>query len=189
MRAAGGQLGFAQFAEQPGHAFGVERHVDLDGGVAGDGGGDARARGPEVLALIETVDLLQHFDQHAFELAAFEADGRGLNGEGARAEGLDFEAVAFELRSDLGEGDHLGGREVDEQWHEQTLALHALDFALAQNFFEEHALVRDVLVDDPEAFLVGGEDEGLAELADGLERGECVECGGLIGDGSGCGLR
>ena len=112
--------------------------------------------------------------EHALQLAAFEADGRGLDGERARAEGLGFEAVALEFVGDLGEGDHLGGREVDEQRHEQTLAVHALDFALAQDFFEEHALVGDVLVDDPEAFFVGGEDERLAELADGFERGEGV---------------
>ena len=33
----------------------------------------------------------------------------------------------------------------------------------------------DVLVDDPEAFLVGGEDEAVAQLAQGLEGGERVE--------------
>ena len=47
--------------------------------------------------------------------------------------------------------------------------------AFAQDLFEEHALVRDVLVDDPEAFIVDGEDEGVAQLAERLERGERVE--------------
>ena len=47
--------------------------------------------------------------------------------------------------------------------------------ALAEDFFEEDALVGDVLVDDPEAFFVGGQDEGVAELAEGLEGGEGVE--------------
>ena len=154
-----GQLGFAQLAEQPGHALGVERHVDLDRGVAGDGGGDARAGGGEIFPLVEAVGLFEDFDEHALELAAVETNGSGFDGEGARAEGLDLEAVALQFGGDQREGDHLGRSEVDEQGHEQTLALHALDFAVAQNFLEEHALVRDVLIDDPEAFFIGGEDE------------------------------
>jgi hypothetical protein len=32
-----------------------------------------------------------------------------------------------------------------------------------------------MLVDDPQALLVDGEDEGVAKLAQGLERGEGVE--------------
>ena len=80
-----------------------------------------------------------------------------------------------------GEGDHLRGEEIDEQRHEQALALDALDLALAEDLFEEDALVGDVLIDDPEAFFVDGEDEGVAELAEGLERGEGVERGGGFG--------
>ena len=105
---------------------------------------------------------------------AFKADRSGFDGEGAGAEGFGFEAVALELFGDLGEGDHLCGEEIDEQRHEQALALDAFGVAVAQDLFEEHALVGDVLVDDPEAFFVGGEDEGVAELAEGFERGECV---------------
>src|ERR1700761_9743390 len=101
MRATRRQLGFAQLTEQPGHALRVERHIDLDGGVAGDGGGDTGAGGPEVLALVEAIALFEDFDEHALELAAFEANRCGLDGEGARAEGLDLEAVAFEFLSDL----------------------------------------------------------------------------------------
>ena len=43
-----------------------------------------------------------------------------------------------------------------------------LRFALAEDFLEEDALVGDVLIDDPEAFFVGGEDEGVAKLAERL---------------------
>ena len=71
-----------------------------------------------------------------------------------------------------GEGDHLGGKQVDQHGHEQPLALDLLDIAVAQDFFEEDALVGDMLVDDPEAFVVDGEDEGVAKLAEGFQRGE-----------------
>ena len=47
---------------------------------------------------------------------------------------------------------------------------HALDLARAQDFLEEHALVGDVLIDDPQSFVVDGENERLAHLAEGLER-------------------
>ena len=70
------------------------------------------------------------------------------------------------------------GVKVDEQRHEKALALDALDLAVAEDLFEEDALVSDVLIDDPEAFVVDGEDEGVAELAEGSERGEGVEGGG-----------
>ena len=94
--------------------------------------------------------------EHAFELDAFEGYGRGFDGEGAGTEGFGFEAVAVEFFGDLSEGDHLGGEHVDEQRHEKTLALDLLGVAIAEDFFEEDALVGYVLVDDPEAFFVGG---------------------------------
>ena len=78
-----------------------------------------------------------------------------------------------------GEGDHLRGEQVDEERHEEALALDLFGVALAEDFFEEDALVGYVLVDDPEAFFVGGEDEGVAELAQGFEGGEGVEGVGL----------
>ena len=159
---------------------GFERLVDLDGGVAGDAGGDAAAAGFGVFGLLVAVGDGEDLFEHAFEFDAFEADGSGLDGEGAGAEGFGFEAVAVEFFGDLGEGDHLGGEQVDEQRHEQALALDLLGVALAEDLFEEDALVGYVLVDDPEAFFVGGEDEGVAELAEGLEGGEGGEGVGLL---------
>jgi hypothetical protein len=42
--------------------------------------------------------------------------------------------------------------------------------------------VGDVLVDDPEAVVVDGEDEGVAQLAERLERAQAVEVGLLAVD-------
>ena len=155
-------LGFSQSFKQPADLCGVKRHVDFDGGVAGHAGGDAAAAGFGVFRLLKTIVYGEDVFDHEFELAAFKAYRRGLDGEGAGAEGLGFKAVAFKLFCDAGEGDHLGGQKVNEEGHEEALALDLLSVALAQDFFEEDALMGDVLIDDPEAFLVDGEDEGIA---------------------------
>ena len=111
-------------------------------------------------------------------MIAFEANGGGLDGDGARAEGFRVKAVALQFAGDGGEDDHLLRQEIDQHGHEQALALHALDLALAEDFFEEDTLVGDVLIDDPQAFVVDGEDERVAQLAEGLEGGERIETGG-----------
>jgi hypothetical protein len=107
--------------------------------------------------------------EHAFEFYAFEAYGGCFDGEGAGAEWFCFESVAFEFLGYLGEGNHLGGEKIDEKGHEEALTLDLLGVALAKYLLEEDALVGYVLVDDPETFFVGGEDEGVAELAERLE--------------------
>src|SRR5260370_1137721 len=50
--AGGGVFGFAEFGEKPVDLCGVEGLVDLDGGVAGDGGRGAAAAGFLVFALV-----------------------------------------------------------------------------------------------------------------------------------------
>src|SRR2546425_12304838 len=44
VRAGHGTFGKAQLLEEPFHLAPLERHIDLDGSVAGDGGGDPRAQ-------------------------------------------------------------------------------------------------------------------------------------------------
>ena len=83
--------------------------VDLDGGVAGDAGGDAAAAGFGVLGLLVAVGDGENFFEHALEFGAFEAYRGGFDGEGFGAKGFGFEAVSFEFFGYLGEGDHLGG--------------------------------------------------------------------------------
>ena len=112
--AAGGVFGFAEFGEEPVDLCGFEGHVDLDGGVAGDAGGDAAAAGLGVFGLLLAVGDGEDLFEHALEFAAFEADRGGFDGDGVGAEGLGFEAVAVELVGEAGEGDHLGGEEIDE---------------------------------------------------------------------------
>ena len=179
MRAAGGMLGAREFGEQPLHAPGVERHVDLDGGMAGDGCRNACAERAQVLRLRRISRLLQHLHQHAFEVAAFEANRRGLDRQRMRAEGLDLKAIALQFLRDAGEEHHLVRLQIDEHGHQQALPLHTLHFPLAKDLLKEHALMGHMLVDDPQTLVVDGEDERLAQLPQRLERGEGVQVRGL----------
>ena len=161
-------LGFSQFCEEPVDFCGFEGHIDLDGGVAGDGSGDPGAAGFFVFNLCGLFGSAEKLVEDELQLTAFQANGSGFDGECARTEGLGFKAVAFELFGNSREADHLLREKLHEYRHEEALALDGLHLALAQDLLEKDALVGDVLVDDPEAFFVGGEDEGVAKLAEGL---------------------
>ena len=64
----------------------------------------------------------------------------------------------------------------------RPLALDFFHLAVAQDFFKKHSFVCDVLVNDPQAVVAGGQNEGFAQLAEGFERAEMVEGGGgLLG--------
>ncbi len=156
MGAAGGVFGLGEGVDEPCDLLLIEGLIDLDGGVAGDAGGDAAAASVGVFGLLAAIGGGEELFEHDLEFPALEAYGCGFDGEGAWSEGFGFEAVAVELVGDLGEGDHLGGEQVDEERHEEALALDLLGVALAHDFFEEDALVGDVLVDDPESFFVDG---------------------------------
>jgi len=143
--------------------------------VAGDGGGDATGAGAGVLDLVVGCGRGEDVSEGEFEFPALEASWGGFDGEGAGAEGLCLEAVALEFVGKIGEADHLLGEEINQERHEQTLTLGAFGTAFAENLLEEDALVGDVLIDDPEAFVVRGKDEGIAQLAEGFEGGEGVE--------------
>ena len=153
---SGGVFGFAEGVKEPRDLFLVQRLIDFDGGMAGDTGRDAAAAGFGVFGLPVAIGDGEDFFEHALEFDSFETDRGGFDGEGAGAEGFGFEAVAVQFSGDLGEGDHLCGKEVDEQWHEEALALNLFGVAFAEDLFEKNAFVGYVLVDDPEALFVGG---------------------------------
>ena len=142
-------VGFCEFGEQPVHFILLERHVDLDGGVAGDGGGDAGANLFQVQRLLFARDLVEEFVQHVLDCGCIYAGGRDFHGHAARAERFGLEAVVLEFIGDLGKYSLLRRREFEHDWHEQALALDFLRGALPQDALEQHALVGYVLVDDP----------------------------------------
>ncbi len=93
-----------------------------------------------------------------------------LHRDGARAEGLDLEAVAVQFVGDLGEHRHLARRQLDDQRHQQLLPLRRFGQPLLADLLEQDALVRHVLVDDPQSLRIDGQDERIANLSQRLER-------------------
>ena len=117
----------------------------------------------------------EHIFEHLLQLPTFQADRRGFDRERSRPEGLGLEAVALQLLGDAGKRDHLRRQKVDQQRHQQPLPLDLLRVALAQDLLKQHPLMRNVLIDDPEALVVHRQDERIAQLAQRLQRGERIE--------------
>ena len=59
----------------------------------------------------------------------------------------------------------LAGRELEQDRCQQPLAFQTPARQPFHDLFEQHALVRHVLVDDRHALVIYGDDEGVAELA------------------------
>ena len=160
--------------------------IDLDGRMAGNGGGNAGA---------ETVKffiargfrgigggLIDDLGEHALELGAFKANGGGLYRKCLRAKGFHLKTVVFELLGDAGKDDHLLGLQFHEHWHQQALALDAFHLAVTEDLLKKHSFVCNVLIDDPQSVVSGGQNEGFTQLAERLEGAKTVEgIGGLFG--------
>jgi len=79
-------VGFRQFGEKPVHFVLLERHVDLDGGMTGDGGGDASTNLLQVQRLLFARDLVEQFVEHVFDSGCVNSGGRDFDGDAPRAE-------------------------------------------------------------------------------------------------------
>src|SRR5689334_3475997 len=126
----------------------------------------------QIHRLLLAFELEQEFSEHLLDLAAFDAGRNRLYHDGSRAEELDFEAVVSQLVGDLGKYRLLPWGQLDDHGHQQLLHRNRLGFALLEHSLKEHALVGYVLVDDPETFLVYGENERVPHLTERPERGE-----------------
>ena len=62
--------------------------------------------------------------------------------------------------------------QLDQDRRQQPLALDPSGRQSLHRLLEQHALVRDVLIDDGDAFIVYGDDEGVAKLSEGNHRTE-----------------
>ena len=82
---------------------------------------------------------------------------------------LRFESVGAQLFADLLERHELPRTQLDDQRHQQALPAERALAPRPQVLLEEHALVRHVLVDDPQAFAVHRHDEAGAHLPQRLQ--------------------
>ena len=142
-------VGFREFGEEPLHFVLLQRHVDLDGGMAGDGGGNAPANLFQVQGLFFARDLIEQLVKHVLDRGRIHARRCKLHGDTAGAEGLGLEAVVLQFVGNLGKDGLLRRRQLEHDRHQQALALYFLRRALFQDAFKQHALVGYVLVDDP----------------------------------------
>ena len=181
MRAVGRMLGSAETLKQPGELCRVECRVDLDSRVARNGGRNAPGPGAGVLGLVFEVRGREQVLQCQLQLFPFKACRGRFDGKRPRSERLGFEAVAIQLFRKIGKPDHLRRQKIDENRHQQTLPLQRLRAALPKDLLKENSLVRDVLIDDPQTFVVGGKDEGVADLPQRFQRGEGVQGVGDVG--------
>ena len=94
------------------------------------------------------------------------AGRRGLHRDGAIAERLGLEARCVQFLGDARVIDLLLRRELQDHRHQQPLHFHASGGALFQHLLEQNALMRHVLVDDPQPVASGGDDEALVDLAE-----------------------
>src|SRR5215470_13547634 len=97
VRTRHGAVCLCQLSQEPLHFVLLERHVYFDGGVAGDGGGDASTNRLHVQFLILPRKLLQQLVQHVFDLWTLDSRGRDLHGYTARAKGFRLETISGEF--------------------------------------------------------------------------------------------
>ncbi len=112
---------------------------------------------------------LGHFENlkhQLFDFGRAHARGRAFHRDGAVAERLRIETRTLQLIGDARIFDLLAGRQIEQNRHQKLLAFHAALRLLAQHFLEQNALVRHVLIDDPQAIAPGRDDEAVVNLAE-----------------------
>jgi len=102
--------------------------------------------------------------------SAIDPRRRGLHRHAARTEWFGFEAVAPQFIRDLAKYRLLRGRQLQHDGHEQALALHLHGGPLLQNAFEQDALMRHMLIDDPQTVFVHRQNERVPDLTQRPQR-------------------
>ena len=130
-------------------------------------------------------DSVQDFVQQFFRVAAGDARGRGLDRDAARAHQFGFETVGAQFFANLLENRELPGVQLDDQRNQQALSAEFAFAPRAQVLFEKHALVRHVLVNDPQSFAIHCDDEAAVHLAQRLQVGDVFDAWQRSGRGGG----
>ena len=124
--------------------------------------------------------LFDDFAEGPLELCALQAYGSRFYRKCLWAKGFHLKTVGFKLLRNAREDDHLLGLEFDQEGHQEALTLHVFHLAIAEDLLEKHTFVCNMLIDDPQAVVAGGQNEGLTQLAEGLERAQAVEAAGRL---------
>ena len=103
-----------------------------------------------------------------------------------RAHRRHVETVRGKLLGNLIEDHALPRRQLRHDRHQQALPGERAFAARAQVLFEQHALVRHVLVDDPQSFAIHRHDEAGVHLSQRLQFREAGGAGGRFSPMRGC---
>ena len=144
--------------------------MGLDGGVARGGGGAAPERLVDGRPLVEAVEVLGEGAHRGLGRSQGHDGGHRGDADAVAAERLHLEPQPIQHVPVSGEGLPLGRRQVQHDGLQQALALEPAGGEPLHHLLEQHPLVGHVLIDDGDAVLVDGDDEGVAELAEGLHR-------------------
>src|SRR5580700_12056203 len=113
VRATCWMLSLCEFLEQPSHAGRVERGVDFDGRMAGNGRSNAGAQRAKILILRGLIGvatgLFYDFGQSSLKLGSLQPDWRCFDRKCLRAKGFNLKAVAFKFLGNARKHDHLPG--------------------------------------------------------------------------------
>ena len=107
-----------------------ERHVDLNGRMAGNRSRNASPNLVEVQGLVFARKLVEQLVQHVLHLARFEAGRGNLDGNAAGAKGLCLKAIFLQLVRNFREYGLLRRSQFDHDRHQQALAFNLLLRAL-----------------------------------------------------------
>ena len=154
MGAAHRMLGFRKLRQQPFHLVLFERHIDFDGGMARNRGRYARAHCIEINGLVFTSQLLENLIHHVFDLGRVDSCRSDFYRHAARAKRLRLKPISRQFLCYFAEDRLLRWRQFNDERHEQALALDLLRRALPQHSLKKHALVSNVLIDDPQAVFI-----------------------------------
>src|SRR4051795_11349366 len=114
---------------------------------------------------IESFEIARQRPNRCFTFSRIEHGWKRREAHAVTAELFDLESELLERRGVRDEGLSLGRRQVDEQRRQKPLAFERTGGQLLHDLFEQHALVRDMLVDDRDPLVVDRNDEGVAKLA------------------------
>ena len=164
-----------------------QRVVRLHRRVARRRRGDPLQRVLHLGAPVEAFEILGEREQRLRAVLRLEQRRHGGHVDRRVAEAPDFEAEALQLE---GAGEQCLVRrrsDIEQDRHEQALRLEPPGRQLLHHPFEQHALVRHMLIDDRHSLVVHGDDEGVAELAERDHRLDLDRCEVRGRDGRGGG--
>ena len=168
MRTTHRVIRFREGPEQPFHFRLVERHVHFDGRVASSRCSDFRLQRINRNRSILALQPIEDFPQQMFRVVRSNPRRHSLNRNTLWPHRFDFKSIRSQFLTNFFVDDELPWRQLDNHGHQQALRFDLSRAACFEVLFEEHSLMSDVLVYDPQTFAVHRHNETGAHLTERL---------------------